>query len=118
MSADGKSGVGERRVHPRHAVQLDVNYQRGDHYLFSRSSNLSELGIFLVTDAPAPVGTELDLSFRSPGGGEAIRVRGQVMWIDPGTSGGEPGMGIRFVSPDDETRARIKALIRTVAVIE
>jgi len=108
----------ERRREIRHAVQLNVNYCHGDTYLFSRSSNLSEMGIFLVTDSPLAAGTIIDLRFDTPGGGPPISVSGEVVWIDPGTHDTESGMGLRFINPDEETRNRIRSIIRTIAYLD
>jgi uncharacterized protein (TIGR02266 family) len=108
----------ERRRQPRHDIKLDVNYRHGDTYLYSRSSNISELGIFLVTGNPAPRGQRIELSFNVPGEEEPLQVHGEVRWIVHGSSGAEPGMGIRFIDPSDESRRRVKELIRTMAVLE
>jgi len=118
MGRDHTRSFEERRDQPRHTIRLDVNYRHGDNYLFSRSSNLSEMGIFLVTDSPMSKGTELELRFAVQGDDNPIEVKGLVVWIDKGADGSEPGMGIRFVSPSDETKRRVKALIRTMAYLE
>ena len=118
MSRDRTRSFDERREQPRHTIRLDVNYRHGDNYLFSRSSNLSEMGIFLVTDAPMSTGTKLELRFAVQGDDNPIEVMGVVVWIDPGTDGAEPGMGIRFLDPSEDTKRRVKALIRTMAYLE
>jgi uncharacterized protein (TIGR02266 family) len=118
MNHDRKEGNRERRVHPRHNAKVDVNYKHGDTYLFSKTENLSEFGIFLVSATPFETGTKLELTFRQPeGAGESIEVNGEVMWIEQEGSGRKPGMGVRFIEPNEKQRARIKALIRTVAYL-
>ena len=120
MERDSSSGRDshERRLHKRHKLKIDVNYRRGETYLFSQSENLSELGIFLVSNDPLARGTELELRFSPPEGGAPIEVTGEVVWIEMGGHGKAPGMGIRFLSPSTEVRDRIKALIRTIAYLE
>lgn len=108
----------ERRREPRHDLRLDVNYRRGDTYLYSRSSNISEMGIFLVTRDPPRKGTRIELRFAVPGEDEPLRVTGEVRWVVRPGAAGEPGMGIQFIDPDDEFRRRIGELIRTVAYLE
>lgn len=108
----------ERRREKRHSIKLNVNYCHGDTYLFSKSSNLSEMGIFLVCDKPLAAGTIIDLRFDTPSGSEAIEVAGEVVWIDPGHGDSEPGMGLRFVNPSEETKSRIKSIIRTIAYLD
>jgi type IV pilus assembly protein PilZ len=118
MGEDDTRAYAEKRSQPRHAVRLEVNYRCGDTYLFSRSSNLSEMGIFLTTPTPLSKGTQLELDFADPGFDEPIRVLGEVMWTLGAGPGVEPGMGVRFIDPSPETRARVKALIRTMAYLE
>jgi type IV pilus assembly protein PilZ len=118
MSKDGTRTYGERRVMERHAVRVDVNYRHGDTYLFSTSKDVSELGIFLVSTAPLPRGSRIELRFSTGEGGENIDLAGEVMWVDAGGVGRDPGMGVRFTDPSPEVRERIRSLIRTMAYLE
>ncbi|MDD5309301.1 MAG: PilZ domain-containing protein [Deltaproteobacteria bacterium] len=118
MSKDGTRTYGERRVTERHPVRVDVNYRHGDTYLFSTSKDVSELGIFLVSATPLPRGSSLELRFGAGEGGESIDVAGEVMWVEPGGMGRDPGMGVRFSNPSPEMRERIRSLIRTMAYLE
>lgn len=118
MSRDHTKSFDDRRSQPRHNIRLDVNYRHGDNYLFSRSSNLSEMGIFLVTSDPLSTGTILDLRFAVPGDENPVEVRGEVVWLEQGGSGIEPGMGIRFIDPTNEARSKVMTLIRTMAYLE
>jgi uncharacterized protein (TIGR02266 family) len=108
----------DRRVGSRAPFKLDVNYRHGETYLFSSTRDVSELGIFLVTDNPLPVATKLQLEFRMPDDGEKIVVDGEVVWIDPVGRGHEQGMGIRFIDPSAQIRIRLSALVRTIAYLE
>jgi uncharacterized protein (TIGR02266 family) len=117
MAAAGEKGR-ERRAHTRYPVKLDVNYRRGESYLYSRAENLSELGIFLVSEELHEVGTRLELRFAAPEGGEAIELTGEVVWVERGTGGRQSGLGIKFVDPDPLVKERIRSLIRTVAFLE
>ncbi|MFO8072525.1 MAG: TIGR02266 family protein [Polyangia bacterium] len=111
-------GIVDRRREPRHPIRLDVDYQHGDTYLYSRSSNLSEMGIFLVAERPPPPGTRIRLRFRLPGEPAALEIEGEVKWVDAGGPDREGGMGVRFIDPGDDFRAAIQTLIRTVAYLE
>lgn len=115
---DTQSFSDERRERTRYSVHIDVNYRHGDTYLFSRSSNVSELGIFLVSDNPPPKNTMLNLEFHIPNARHPIRVSGRVAWVEDGKSGAEPGMGIQFVDLGPEIQKQIRSLIRTMAFIE
>jgi uncharacterized protein (TIGR02266 family) len=108
----------ERRERIRYAARLSVNFRHGDTYLYCRSSNVSELGIFLVSKAPLPTGTVLELEFKSQASRHPIRVAGEVRWVESGMNGAEAGMGIQFVNLSDEVRTQLKTLIRTIAYLE
>jgi uncharacterized protein (TIGR02266 family) len=108
----------ERREKIRYPVRVNVNYRHGDTYLFSSTSNVSELGIFLVSEDPKPKDTILSLEFNVPNLRRPVQVAGRVAWVEDGRSGAEPGMGIQFVDLTDEARRQIKSLIRTTAFID
>ena len=119
MAAKDTNSFGtERRESTRYDVRLDVNYRHGDNYLFSRTSDASDLGIFLVSEDPLPVGSSLELEFNAPHSREPIRVLGTVTWVEHGVSGKEPGMGIKFIDLTQEVQARIKSLIRIFAILD
>ncbi|MCP4601135.1 MAG: hypothetical protein GY847_11525 [Proteobacteria bacterium] len=118
MKDNSEKSTSERRLRPRHKIKIDVNYRRDETYLFSKTENLSELGIFLVSKDPFPKGTRLALRFLSPEGGDPIEISGDVVWIERGTGGKQSGMGVRFANLNTQTSDRIKALIRTFAYLE
>jgi type IV pilus assembly protein PilZ len=97
------------RQHTRHPVDLRVDYTTRDAFLANRVSNLSQGGLFIATESPLPVQSELDLVLTLKDEDERIRARGRVIWqydIRKGTSRVIPGMGIKFIdlSPDDSRR--------------
>ena len=97
------------RQYQRHPVDLRVDYSTRDAFLANRVSNLSQGGLFIATDNPLPVQSELDLVLTLQDDEERIRARGRVIWnydIRKGTSRIVPGMGIKFVdlSPADSCR--------------
>jgi uncharacterized protein (TIGR02266 family) len=115
---DTKSFNEERRERIRYQVRINVNYRHGDTYLFSRTSNVSELGIFLVSERPLAKDTVISLEFDIPNVRKPIQVLGRVTWVETGKSGAEPGMGIQFIDLSKDTQKQIKSLIRTTAFIE
>lgn len=119
MGKDKTKLYSERRGTDRVPVRFDVNCRYDQTYLFSRASNLSEFGIFLVTSSPAKVGTEVDLNFSAGNSSEpSFEVRARVVWVDRDDDGAEAGMGLQFVEVGPETGKRIRALIRTVAYLD
>ena len=110
-----------RRSEERILASLRVDYKSEETFLFAYATNISTLGIFVRTDAPEPPGTVLDLTFPSPtGGGSLFNVKGEVAWINPYREGEEnlnPGMGIKFIDVNKQTRERIIQLVRKIAYL-
>ncbi len=97
------------RKHERFPVNLQVDCQTKDAFLANRVSNLSQGGLFIPTEDPLPVQSELDLVLEFHEGTDSIRARGRVIWnydIRKGTSRVIRGMGIKFLdlAPDDSRR--------------
>ncbi len=107
----------EPRQHQRHAVDLRVDCTTADAFLANRVSNLSQGGLFIPTESPLPVQSELDLVLTLNDQEERIRARGRVIWnydIRKGTSRVIPGMGIKFVDLSDADRRRLKDFLATL----
>ena len=58
--------LAERRRAHRMIVDLEVDYQCEDNYLFAYICDISSTGIFVRTTAPHPPGTRLNLRFAPP----------------------------------------------------
>ncbi|HEY8428639.1 MAG TPA: TIGR02266 family protein [Sandaracinaceae bacterium] len=115
----GSGGV-ERRQHARFDAELCVDWTSDENFLFAYITNISEMGIFIRTDDPPPVGTALKLRFAMDG--EApLELRGVVVWINPLRPSGEnlnPGMGVRFDALTADQRERVVALVKRVAYLQ
>ena len=114
----------ERRLHERYpATSIAVDYSSGDNFLFSYLSNISEMGIFIRTDDPLPIGTELKLRFGevSMNGSGPLQLTGIVTWINPVREPGaspHAGMGVKFLELSKEQREAVVHLVRTVAYLQ
>lgn len=121
----------ERRSYERFATRLHVDVTSGESFLFAYITNISEMGIFVHSESPLPIGTELRLRFtpqpRAAEGsaaehdGAALELDGMVVWINPLRAHGDnpnPGMGVRFSNLTPEQRERVVALVRTVAYLQ
>ena len=117
---EGKVGA-ERRRHKRYDVKLHADVTAEDAFLFAYVSNISEMGIFLASDDPKPVGTQLKLSFKPIEAGKAFDVEGEVVWVNPVRERRDeslnPGMGVKFINIDDDRREKIIQLIKTIAYL-
>lgn len=100
------SNLDERRSEPRLDVTVKVDYSSKEMFDSNYVTNLSKGGMFIRTDAPLPIHSEIHLTFTLPESDITIKATGKVAWtfdIKRGTGHVVPGMGIRFVdlSPDD-----------------
>ncbi len=101
--------MSDQREHPRAEIQLEVNCKNLDVFSKHNILNISQGGVFIQTDSPFSLGTEVDLEFTLPDQKGTIKTKGLVVWKHGQTkssiSSYEPGMGIKFkeISPQDLT---------------
>jgi len=110
----------ERREHQRFDASVAVDYTSGETFLFAYLQNISEMGIFVRTDYPAPVGTRLRLRFQVDETEDPLTLDGEVAWINPLREIGDnlnPGMGVRFIELTPDKREEVVGLVRTVAYL-
>ena len=119
----------DRRSTTRVLVDLEVDCEGEGVYLFAISRDLSATGIFVRTLEPMPQGTrvnlrlsgaELDDGLTAPT--RELTIEGEVAWVNPYRPGAlenlDPGIGIRFVDVDDQTRGELMRLVRRIAYID
>lgn len=123
IAPDGEESSPEsinRRTSERIAVTWSVDCETEDTFLYASIANISEMGIFVRTTEPLPVGTELTLRFAPPSLGEVLVLLGAVQWVNevrPMSDNPNPGMGIRFLNLTPASRERIVDIIRTIAYL-
>jgi type IV pilus assembly protein PilZ len=111
---------GNRRSSERIAVTWSVDCLTDETFLYASIRNISEMGIFVATMNPLPVGTVLTLRFAPPGGCEPFVLTGRVQWVNsvrPLADNLNPGMGVRFLDLTIEARERLVDAIRTIAYV-
>jgi type IV pilus assembly protein PilZ len=116
----GGDGGAERRASERFEVTWSVDCETEDTFLYASITNISEMGIFVRTLEPLPLGTVLTLRFAPPNLDEAFVLRATVQWINPLRALADnpnPGMGLRFVELLPEDRERLVAVVRTIAYL-
>jgi type IV pilus assembly protein PilZ len=109
----------EKRSSERIEVSWAVDCETDDTFLYASIANISEMGIFVRTDAPFAVGTYIRLRF-TPENAEPFFLLGRVQWLNEVRAFGDninPGMGIMFMGLAAEDRERLVALIRTIAYL-
>jgi uncharacterized protein (TIGR02266 family) len=110
---DGLLSVVERRAHFRFPTHLEVRFETAGDLRSACLRDISEGGLFIVTEDPLPVDAPLRLWIRAPGG--TVTVAGRVAWKRPHASAGDPaGMGVRFEGLDEGQRAQIRAAVAAV----
>ncbi len=107
---------GPARSAPRvpFAPGVEVRFEDFDEFMSSCSGNLSMTGMFLETVRPHEPGSSLQFELAVEGGQRLIRGAGEVVWSRPRSEADErrpPGMGIRFVSLDANSRKLIRWLV-------
>ena len=110
---------GDRRSVDRFDVTWAVDCETEDTFLYASIANISEMGVFVRTTEPLPIGTRLGVRFSPPGMG-AFVLQGVVQWVNPVRANGDnlnPGMGLRFLSLSAEDRERIVEVIHTIAYV-
>ena len=112
----------ERRQSQRILVDLEVDYQCEDTFLFAYITDMSAFGIFIRTNNPESPGTHLNLRFKLPTDGGTMALEGKVIWINAFRPGDftniNPGMGVKFVDLSESQKTDLLALIRTFAYLE
>jgi type IV pilus assembly protein PilZ len=114
VSSDFIDGI-ERRISPRADFVVRVNYQTVDSLFSEFARNINDGGIFVETDAPQPIGTNVELEFKLPGADQPIEVVGNVVRsisTDQIGSDGVSGMAIEFENLDSDVRQQINEIIK------
>ncbi len=115
----------ERRHEPRLGIRIEVDYASENTFLFAYITDISSMGIFIRTDDPLDVGSELQLRFSPPAevhddaGSTPFELAGEVMWnTTDGGVPGNPGMGVRFLDLSQGARSRLMSLVRAITYLD
>lgn len=99
-----------RRVPFEAAVRLEFDRFHG--FVEQYSANLSLGGMYIKSDEPPPLGSEVSVEFALEDGFELIRGRGRVAWVSPPGEGSDaPGFGLRFLELTPGSRELIFRLV-------
>ena len=105
----------ELRRGPRAPLRLRVGYEQMNTFFADYTKNFSQGGTFIKTPRPLEVGSRCQFSFSLPALADPLVIEGEVAWIlkpeDAERRGGEAGMGIRFVSPDETAHREFDRLV-------
>lgn len=110
--APGSGPTDRRQI--RYDVDVSVTVDSDNYFIAGFATNLSAGGIFIATPIVHPVGTRFDLAIHlDDGDPRPLRATGEVRWHRPRDEGsGTPqGIGIRFISIDDDGGERINRFL-------
>lgn len=104
----------DRRNQSREPIELKVTYRRKNAFFADYAKNISRGGSFIGTDKPLPVGTEFVFALEVPDLGDALRLRGRVIWTteqSEATRANPAGMGIEFQYRNDDERHEVESRV-------
>ena len=104
----------DRRKDPRLDVTIKVDYSTKEMFVSNYVTNLSKGGVFIQTEAPLPIQSQINLTFTLPDFNIKIEAKGKVTWtydIKKGTSSIVRGMGIKFTDLPEQHKALIEDYI-------
>ena len=101
-----------RRKHARTSLSMLVQYRCNsfDDFLADYSVNLSVGGIFIRTPEPKELGEMIYLQFSLRDGSKLIEGLGRVVHVNVPGKDAVAGMGVEFVSFDEESMALIESI--------
>jgi type IV pilus assembly protein PilZ len=106
----------ERRRSERTDLVVQVNYSTIDELFSEFTRDINEGGLFIETEKPRPMGTEVALRFNLPGSDRAVETLGRVVRLSNGEGNSPPGMGIEFDELTLTERQRINEIIRSLRI--
>jgi len=112
MAPKARPSRSDRRRSEREDLKIPVDYSAVDAFFSEFTTNVNEGGMFIATETPSPLGTEVALEFRLPDLERPVNVAGRVAWISDGKGDSPVGMGIEFHQLVPEVRATINNLVR------
>lgn len=98
----------ERRKSPRMDVILKVRYVSKQDFQEALIRSISEMGVFLTTNAPFDVGYQFLIEIHLPEKKGVVRGKCEVVWVNQIEVEHYPkGMGVKFLEVSASDRARL-----------
>lgn len=112
--------AGESRLAgARIPIQILVDYKSGGSYLFDFCKDIGSGGVFIETESPKPMGTELELTFTIPDNKATINTKGKVIWVQEKVAGRSDlvtGMGVQFIAFKTSHKDQLEAFVQRYTV--
>lgn len=111
-------GSAERRVFARVPANFEVDVIHKDNYIISFNRDISVDGMFLCTQNPPPVGSQVRLHFTLDHM-EKIELPAIVIWVDTRGPVKEHGIGVQFLDqPSPEFKKSILKLLDRIKILQ
>ncbi|MGB9736284.1 MAG: TIGR02266 family protein [bacterium] len=100
-------------------IPVLLSIEGTNNFKIDYTTDMSMGGILIQTQTPLKKGTRLDIRFRLPGAIKLIEAKGEVVWsheYKPGTPPTQenlPGMGIKFLELDEQSKRYLSSYIET-----
>jgi len=104
----------ERRRTERTDLLVRIEYSTIDEIFSEFTRDINEGGLFIETEKPRPMGTEVAMRFNLPGGEDPLQTVGRVVWVRSAGGSLPAGMGIEFDELTALDRQRINDMIRSL----
>jgi type IV pilus assembly protein PilZ len=101
----------EKRESPRIATNIEIRFRETGSFVRSYMLNVNNGGLFLKTDKPLSIESEVLLRVRLPDDQETMTIEGRVVWTNSKTKVFPAGMGIQFTKINPEHQEKIKAFV-------
>jgi len=95
------------RGFPRHQVKLEVRFRTARDFVIEHATNISRGGMFIQTDDPPPLDTQVQVEMQLPGDPAPVSTNAIVVHRQQAVGGKQPGVGVQFVDAADQFRERI-----------
>ncbi|MEQ8723123.1 MAG: TIGR02266 family protein, partial [Sandaracinaceae bacterium] len=107
--------MADTRKDKRAPISLKVRFKSAtlDEFIEQYSVDISRGGIFIKSKTPMSVGTLLKFEFQLKDESRLIHGVGRVVWKrESGDGDDPPGMGIKFIKMDPESRALVEQMVQ------
>ena len=107
--------MADTRKDKRAPVSLKVRFKSAtlDEFVEQYSGDISRGGIFIKSKKPMKVGTLLKFEFQLKDQSRLIHGVGRVVWRREPGGDSAPGMGIKFIKMDADSRQLVQDIVET-----
>jgi len=104
----------DKRKHSRVKAKLVMRYRNADALVEEYTRNISKGGLFVLTDNPYPLGSDIELTIELPDASGEIEAKARVMHVvprDESDPSSRPGMGLELTDIPAEGREIIEGYV-------